>query len=76
LLKNSSWSEDGRKQINQVNGKKERNESQEKEKCRKAGKEEGIYIAYNKVQKFSYPVNIWGVSFRLQGRVVLKYVGP
>ena len=47
LLKDSSWSEDGRKQVNKVKGKKERkkerSESQEKEKCRKAGKGEGIY---------------------------------
>jgi DNA replication protein DnaD len=57
LLNNSSWSEDGRKQINKVKGKKERNESQEKEKRRKAGK----------VQKFSYPVNIWGLLSGCRG---------
>lgn len=43
VLNNSSWSEDGRKQVNKVKGKKERKESQEKEKCRKAGKGEGFY---------------------------------
>jgi len=46
LLNNSSWSEDGRKQINKVKGKKERKKEtkvKRKKKCRKAVKEEGIY---------------------------------
>jgi hypothetical protein len=40
-----------------------------KKKCRKAGKGgRNLYLACNKVQKFSYPVNIWGFRSGLPGR--------